>query len=656
MSAPLLSESLHRSSESFDGRQMASGPIPGQMQSPGINEQHRFSLAGLFPTLSRRSSSSSHSSDVDVQQLSLSFVQVGSFSSGTVLDTGVPRYNLSNQRPKTVPKLSSTPIPETQVYGTFGEEEQEAGVLNGVEDVDEDDRFIGISPPRFWLLFVVIALGYFIACFDSTLMASSHPVITSFFGASQAASWLSTVFLITSTACQPLFGRLSDTIGRKPVYLISLAIFGLTTAWCALANSIESFIAARAVCGLGAGGTMSLSLIIISDLVHIEHRGVFQSHINLAFGLGSASGAALGGWLCDSLGWRWAFGIQVPLIGVCLIMAVMFTPSHMGPMLVATTEGGAWAAMKSFDYLGSVTLSLTVTSLILALNLGGNLLPWSSPVVVICFIGFAVMGCLFVTIETRTTHPLMPLHLLCKAPVANLVFANLLGGIASNTVLFNLPLFFQAVLLTSASGSGFRLALPNLVGSFAGISTGYIITYTRQLKPTLVAGAVVYLLGSVATCAISKHTSPTLTLILITGVPLGQGFVFPNSMMSALAVSEQAQQAVVTTTIGLWRNFGIVLGVAVSSLVFQNSLTGNLRRMVKDGGNDDLVERLRSSVESIKLLPQPLRDQVTDAYAVSLRTSFLCAVVASAVIIVLVIPIKLPRLRRGHQITVTTAE
>lgn len=617
MSAPLLSESLHRSSESTDGRQTASVPIPGRRQLPEIiNGQHRFSVGGVFPTLSRRSSSSSHSSDVDIQRLTLDFAQVSSFGSGTFLDTGMPRHNFSNQWPETTPKLSRTSITETQIYGTFGEEDRESGALIEDGDVDEDERFIGISTTRFWLLFVVIALSYFIACFDSTLMASSHPVITSFFGASQAASWLSTVFLITSTACQPLFGRLSDTIGRKPVYLLSLAIFGGTTAWCALANSIESFIAARAVCGLGAGGTMSLSLIIISDLVHIEHRGVFQSHINLAFGLGSASGAALGGWLCDSLGWRSAFGIQIPLIAVCFIMAFMFTPSHLGPMLVTTTEGGAWEAMKSFDYLGSVSLSLTVTSLIFALNLGGNLLPWSSPVVVSCFLGCIVMGCLFVYVETRTTYPLMPLHLLCKTPVANLVFANLLGGIASNTVLFNLPLFFQAVLLTSASSSGFRLALPSLVGSFAGISTGYIITYTRQLKPTLVAGAAVYLLGSVATCAISKHTSPTLTLLLITGVPLGQGFVFPNTMMSALAVSEQAQQAVVTTTIGLWRNFGIVLGVAVSSLVFQNSLNVHLRRMVKDGRNEDLIERVRSSVESIKLLPQPLRDRGKLTFAV----------------------------------------
>lgn len=156
---------------------------------------------------------------------------------------------------------------------------------------------------------VYLIEGKQVACFDSTLMASSHPVITSYFHASNSASWLSTAFLLTSTAFQPIFGRMSDTFGRRGPFLFSILMFAAGTIWCAVAQSILSFIFARAVCGFGAGGAMAMGAIINSDLVPLHIRGSYQSILNLAFGIGSSLGAALGGFLADALGWRWEFGI-----------------------------------------------------------------------------------------------------------------------------------------------------------------------------------------------------------------------------------------------------------------------------------------------------------------------------------------------------------
>jgi sugar phosphate permease len=117
---------------------------------------------------------------------------------------------------------------------------------------------IDLTPTRFWVMYLPILLVYFVATFDSTLMASSHPVITSYFHSSNSASWLSTAFMLTSTTFQPLYGRLSDTFGRRLLYIFALIMFGATTAWCGLANSMTSFIVARAFCGLGAGGVMGM--------------------------------------------------------------------------------------------------------------------------------------------------------------------------------------------------------------------------------------------------------------------------------------------------------------------------------------------------------------------------------------------------------------
>jgi hypothetical protein len=245
---------------------------------------------------------------------------------------------------------------------------REEVIEEGEEDKSESKSpfLAGVSVTRFWLIFGGILVSYFVACFDSTIMVSSHPIITSYFESSNSASWLSTAFLLTSTSFQPLFGRLSDTIGRKPPYVFTMAVFLISTVWCGLAQSMISFIIARAVCGLGAGGMMTMGSIITSDLVPIEIRGAYQSYINIIFGVGSALGAALGGAIADHLGWRWEFGIQIPALVACLLIACFTVPRNLG-LADGVQKKSLWDAMKVFDYRGSILLTLSITFLILGL-------------------------------------------------------------------------------------------------------------------------------------------------------------------------------------------------------------------------------------------------------------------------------------------------
>jgi hypothetical protein len=239
--------------------------------------------------------------------------------------------------------------------------------------IEEDDEgsprtpfLAGVSVGRFWLIFGSILACYFVASFDSTIMVSSHPVITSYFHSSNSASWLSTAFLLTSTSFQPLFGRLSDTIGRKPPMIFTLVIFLVSTIWCALAQSMTGFIAARALCGLGAGGMITLGSIITSDLVPIEIRGAYQSYINIIFGAGSMLGAALGGAIADHLGWRWEFGIQIPFLIICLLIACFTIPRNLG-IAEGVKRKTLLEAMKVFDFKGSILLTTSITFLILGI-------------------------------------------------------------------------------------------------------------------------------------------------------------------------------------------------------------------------------------------------------------------------------------------------
>jgi hypothetical protein len=166
----------------------------------------------------------------------------------------------------------------------------------------------------------------------------------------------------------------------------------------------------------------------------------------------------------------------------------------------------------------------------------------------------------------------MPLHLLTRNPRAFIILSNCIGAIIINAITFNIPLYFQAVLLESATSSGLRLVIPTIASSVAGTATGFIITYTRRLKPPLVVGAVLLTIGTITVASMQKDMSNWVFVFALLPAIVGQCLIFPASFISVLAVSEQKEQAVVTSTLILWRSLGTVLGVAVSSLVLQNCL------------------------------------------------------------------------------------
>ncbi|KAJ4864796.1 major facilitator superfamily domain-containing protein [Trichoderma breve] len=497
------------------------------------------------------------------------------------------------------------------------------------------------SPTRFWLIFSQILAAQFIASFDSTLMASSHPVITSHFKAANSASWLSTAFLLTSTAFQPLLGRLSDAMGRKPLFVMSLAIFALATLWCGLAGSIESFVAARAVCGLGAGGAMTLGSILTSDLVPIECRGNYQSYVNMSFGTGAALGAALGGAMAEALGWRWEFGVQIPPLLLCIAVVVLVIPDDIG---LKGPRKGFREALGEFDFKGSALLTVSTTSAILGLNFGGNIYPWTHPLVIASLSIAAISFPTFLWIESRVHLPIMPLRLIRHSPRANLIFANFIAAFLSNCIFFNIPLYFQAVLLSSATSSGLRLALPSITSSMIGASTGFAITLTRRLKWPVVSGTVWYLAGCIILCFLHRSMSTVVYLLILIPQSIGQGFQFPGTFMAILASSSQSEQAVVTSTLILWRSLGFVLGIAMSSLVVQNALVYYLNLFVQGRDKAEIIELVRASVEAVAKLQEPYREQVVQSYEASLRLMFILCTVVAAISVLIVLPMKLPRL------------
>lgn len=340
-----------------------------------------------------------------------------------------------------------------------------------------------------------------------------------------------------------------------------------------------------------------------NDLVKMEVRGTYQAYINLLFGGGAAFGAAFGGALCDSIGWRGAFAVQIPPILIILVCSYFSVPGDLGPQLAKHSDKPWYEIVKDFDLAGSLFLTISVAFLILGMNLGGNVLPWSHPFVYSALIIAVAAGAVLLWFETRATRPVMPLPMLASSPRANLVFANFFAMIGVNHVIFNAPLYFQAVHGDSPTIAGYRLGVPAILTTCFGVSTGFWLTWTGRMKAPQVAGAISMLLGAIALSAMSDGIPMWLATVFVTPSSIGQGLMFPATTLSVLATSSTEDQAVMTSTLMLWRNLGTVMGVAISSLVLQNSLSAYLERYISGPQKRSIIDNVRKNVRAVIDLP-----------------------------------------------------
>lgn len=248
----------------------------------------------------------------------------------------------------------------------------------------------------------------FLSGFDGTITASTYAVISSEFNAANTASWLTTSYLITSTAFQPLYGRFSDIFGRRLSFFTATITFMLGCIGCAVSRNIIFLNAMRALTGVGGGGLMTMATIVNSDLIPFRRRGMYQATQNVLNGFGAICGASFGGSIVDSIGWRWCFLLQVPVSLFALVTG------HLVLMLPRQNEYvqsglGLREIWKYVDLSGACILILGLSSQLVGLSLGGNELPWSNIWVILSLVASVVLLAVFLLIEAKTTAiPLIP--------------------------------------------------------------------------------------------------------------------------------------------------------------------------------------------------------------------------------------------------------
>jgi MFS family permease len=289
-------------------------------------------------------------------------------------------------------------------------------------------------------LLIVLAIfsNVFLSGFDGTITASTYAVIGSEFNAANTVSWLTTSYLITSTAFQPLYGRFSDILGRRTCFFIATLTFLLGCLGCGLAPDIIALNIMRALTGLGGGGLITMATIINSDMIPFRERGMYQAWQNVLHGFGSICGASVGGLIADHMGWRFCFLSQVPVSMFAFVVGYLVIAKHEVRFAADEENSGDTrhaSRWQQIDLAGAVLLVLGLSAQLAAMSMGGNSYPWSDIRVIVAMVLSFILLTVFVLVELRTTAiPIMPMGMLKGTLAISNQISNMCVGMVAYSV------------------------------------------------------------------------------------------------------------------------------------------------------------------------------------------------------------------------------
>lgn len=417
---------------------------------------------------------------------------------------------------------------------------------------------------------------------------------------------------------QPLSGKLTDIYSRRNGLLVCNVLFALGNIVCGLAQTQEMIICGRVLAGLGGGGLNTISTIVASDLVPLRRRGLFQGLSNVLWGLGNGLGGVFGGYVNDVWNWRLAFLIHVPLTLGSIVLVCLNLEKPKSP------EPGKRRSLERIDFTGTALLIATLVLFLVGITSGGNIVSWTHPLVLSSLPVSVVLLCAFVVFEEKVaTEPVLPARLLLNRTVACACLINWFFIMIAYALDFYTVIYFRVrgLSATEAGASLIPFSFTTALGSlFAGIA----INKTGSYKAL---NLIILMLMVLATSlvAISAQGQPVWTMICALGAAgLAVGGMLTTTLVALIAAVDQEQQALVTSLSYAFRSTGSVIGIALTSAVFQNVLSSQLQ--MKLGGqesSDALIKRVKNSLEAVEALPMMQRLIIRDGYMQALQASFL---------------------------------
>ncbi|KAL8874390.1 MAG: hypothetical protein Q9174_000289 [Haloplaca sp. 1 TL-2023] len=364
---------------------------------------------------------------------------------------------------------------------------------------------------------------------------------------------------------------------------------------------------------MGGGGPTAISTFVASDLIPLRRRGLWQGIGNVFYGMGAGLGGVFGGWINDLYGWRVAFWLQVPLT---VISAILVSLTVRIP--VKESEESTW---KRIDCLGAVTLIATLVLLLLGINSGGNIVPWTHPLVLVSLPLSALFLLIFIYTEAfRASEPVVPVRLLLDRTVLAACLTNWFTSMCQFSILFYGPIYFQVKGL-STTAAGARL-IPASVGTGIGsVGSGLIMRWTGRYYYLSICSQIIFLVSLAMYSAMEMDTPAWEPFIAFFLSGIGYSCMLTITLLALIAAVAHAHQAVITSASYAFRSTGSTIGIAIASAVFQNILTLRLQSRFPESPN--LIDRLRESLEEIQQLDPVLKSRATACYMDALRGVFL---------------------------------
>ncbi len=407
---------------------------------------------------------------------------------------------------------------------------------------------------------VGITAAMLMAALDATIVGTAMPRIIADLHGFEHYTAVTTVYLLASTVVVPLAGKLSDLYGRKPFLLAGVAVFGVGSVLCGVAQSMTQLVLFRGIQGLGGGIAQGMAFTTIADLFPPARRGRVAGIMGSVFGLASVAGPAIGGFLTDGPGWRWCFYVNIP-VGIAAFIVLLLEFPH-----VVTSR----KERPSIDWLGASALVLAVVPVLLALSWGGREYAWNSAAIVSLFaFGFAMLA-VFLRVEARAKEAIIPPTMFRNRVIwTSAVAATAVAMAMFGTTLF-IPLFIQSVIGTSATRSGAVLTPMMITLIAASITAGQLVSRFGKYRMIAIVGTATTAVGMFLLARMDVSTTYATVLRNMMVIGAGLGLTMPIFTLSVQNAVDIRQVGVATSSVQFLRTMGGSIGAAIFGAVLSN--------------------------------------------------------------------------------------